>query len=98
MKGLKVQNTLANIFKQYSMYILAFQNILINILCDIPLRLTFLRTSIGMPQKNILLMAVPLTLKGRGYFTNEKDGGGAHNGPPVISARSNGKRLIFTGY
>ena len=34
---------------------------------------------------------IRLTLKGRGYFTNEKDGG-------PISARSNGKRLIFSGY
>ena len=35
-----------------------------------------------------------LTLKGRGYFTNEKKGGGimAHT---FISARSNGKMLIF---
>ena len=24
-----------------------------------------------------------LTLIGRGYFTNEKDGGGGHYGPPV---------------
>ena len=61
MKGLKVQNTLANIFKQYSMYILAFQNILINILCDIPLRLTFLRTSLGKPQKKY-------SINGHGIF------------------------------
>ena len=41
----------------------------------------------------------PLTLKGRGYFTNKKDGGGGIMAPPpVISARSNGKRLIFSGY
>ena len=44
-------------------------------------------------------LTFPLTLKGRGYFTNEKGGGGVPlSGPPVISARSNGKRLIFSGY
>ena len=38
-----------------------------------------------------------LTLKGRGYFTNQIDGGrGAiMDGPPFISARSNGKMLFF---
>ena len=39
-----------------------------------------------------------LTLKGRGYFTNKRGGGGGIMAPPVISARSNGKRLIFSGY
>ena len=39
-----------------------------------------------------------LTLKGRGYFTNEKDGGGAIMAPPIISARINGMRLVFSGY
>ena len=38
-----------------------------------------------------------LTLKGWGYFTSEKDGG-AIMAPTFISARSNGKRLIFSGY
>ena len=39
-----------------------------------------------------------LTLKGRGYFTNGKDWGGGIMAPQVISARSNVKRLIFSGY
>ena len=38
------------------------------------------------------------TLKGRGYFINEKDGGGGIMAPTFISARGNGKRLIFSGY
>ena len=39
-----------------------------------------------------------LTLKGLGYFTNEKDrGGGGIMGPPFISAHSKVKRLIFSG-
>ena len=36
-----------------------------------------------------------LTPKGRGYFTNEKDGGGDIMAPTFISARSYGMGLIF---
>ena len=43
---------------------------------------------------HLSLMVWPSTLKGRGYFTNEKDGEGAI---PFFSARINGNGLIFQG-
>ena len=38
-------------------------------------------------KKVLLLMAGPLTLKGWGYFTNEKDGGGEGIMPPPRLSR-----------
>ena len=37
-----------------------------------------------------------LTLKGLDVFYKRKGRGGGHYGPRIISARSNGKRLIFS--
>ena len=45
--------------------------------------------------KNVYYKPPPLTLKGSGYFTNEKDGGGGLFGPPVYLGSKLWKEAAF---
>ena len=58
-----------------SLYILAFQKI--------PSILIFSLKKLTFPLSEKDFAPPPLTLKGPGYFTNKKDGGGGHYGPHV---------------